>query len=299
MARSRMDWSDLQFILAVADRGSLGAAARTLGVNHTTVLRRIQAFESAHGVRLFDRLSSGHAPTGAGEAAQDTARSIAELVEELEGRIAGEDLRLEGTLRIATTDTLMASILPGILAAFQKEHPAVEMDVSVGTDLANLAKREADVAVRVTAAPQETLIGRRIGAVAMAVYRTAKEEAPLAQMPALLSEKWVALSGDLVGTSVGRWMRANVGEEQIACRTDSLVSLAQAAAAGMGLAALPVYLGDHAPGLRRASAPIELRPMPSLWILSHRDLRRTAKVRAFVNFAAAALLRERKRLAGR
>ncbi|SKB75488.1 DNA-binding transcriptional regulator, LysR family [Sphingopyxis flava] len=298
MARSRMDWSDLQFILAVADRGSLGAAARTLGVNHTTVLRRIQAFEKAHGVRLFDRLPSGHALTGAGEAAQDIARSIAELVEELEGRIAGEDLRLEGTLRIATTDTLMASILPGILAAFQKEHPAVEMDVSVGSDLANLGKREADVAIRVTAAPQETLIGRKIGVVAMAVYRTAADEAPLAQMPALLSEKWVALSGDLAGTSVGRWMRANVGEGQIACRIDNFISLAQAAAAGMGLAALPVYLGDYAPGLRRASAPIHLRPIPSLWILSHRDLKRSAKVRAFVNFGAAALLRERKRLAG-
>ena len=243
-------------------------------------------------------MSSGHALTGAGEAAQDIARSIAELVEELEGRIAGEDLRLEGTLRIATTDTLMASILPGILAAFQKEHPAVEMDVSAGSDLANLGKREADVAIRVTAAPQETLIGRKIGEVAMAVYRTATNEAPLAQMPALLCEKWVALSGDLAGTSVGRWMRANVGEGQIACRIDNFISLAQAAAAGMGLAALPVYLGDYAPGLRRASTPIHLRPIPSLWILSHRDLKRSAKVRAFVNFAAAALLRERKRLAG-
>ncbi len=298
MTSRRIDWSDLQFVLAVADRGSLAAAARALGVNHTTVLRRVQAFEAAHGMRLFDRLASGYAVTAAGERALSAARSIAGLVEELEGRISGQDLRLEGPLLIATTDTIMASLLPPVLAAFHQEHPAVQLQVSTGTDIANLARREADVAIRVTHSPPEMLIGRRISGVAMAIYRASADPTEAADSAALLEEDWVALSDGLAETAVGRWMRLNVAEEHIVLRTDGFLALGRAAAAGIGLAALPVYFGDSVPDLKRASPAVELRPAPSLWVLSHRDLKRTARVRAFVDVAASALLRQRARLEG-
>ena len=297
MTPGRVDWSDLQFVLAVANRGSLAAAARALGVNHSTVLRRVQAFEAAHGVRLFDRLPSGYALTAAGETTLMVARSIADMVEDLEGRISGEDLRLEGPLRITTTDTIMASILPPVLAGFHELHPAVQLEVSVGTDIANLARREADVAIRVTSSPPYTLIGRRISAVAMRIYRTSTDPSALTDVAALLHEKWVGLSDGFADTAVDRWMRANVEDEQVVLRTDSFVSLARAAAAGLGLVALPVYLGDSMQDLKRASPVVELQPRPSLWILSHRDLKRTTRVRAFVEFSASALGRERGQIA--
>src|SRR3712207_1272522 len=116
---SRIDWEDLRFVLAVADARSLAAAARALGVNHTTVLRRVVAFEERLGVRLFDRLASGYALTAGGEELLATARGMAEIVAGLERKLAGQDLRLEGTLRVTTTDTLMASILPSLLARFR------------------------------------------------------------------------------------------------------------------------------------------------------------------------------------
>jgi DNA-binding transcriptional LysR family regulator len=298
VTRRRIDWTDLQFVLAVATRGSVAAAARALGVNHTTVLRRVQAFERSHGVRLFDRLPSGYAMTAAGEDLLAGARSVADMVDDLERRIAGQDLRLEGELRVTTTDTLMSSILPPILGDFQRRHPAVRLDVSVATELANLGRREADLAIRVTTSPPEMLIGRRICAVRMAIYRASTDPRPPARLPELLGEKWIDLADAFAETSVGRWMRAHVHEDQIVLRTDNFVAMSRAAAAGIGLAALPAYLGDSIPDLKRASPVISLQPTPALWILSHKDLRQTARVRAFSEFVGAALNRERDRIEG-
>ena len=298
MTRRSIDWTDLQFVLAVANRGSVAAAARKMGVNHTTVLRRIQAFEASHGIRLFDRLATGYSLTPGGERVLAAARSIAEVVDDLEGRIAGQDLRLEGLLRITTTDTLMSSILPPILADFQRQHPAVKLDVSVSTDVANLGRREADVAIRISSAPPDTLIGRRICSVGMAIYRAAADALPPQELGALLDEKWVDLSDAFTETSVGHWMRTHVPEERVVLRTDNFVSMTRAAAAGIGLAALPTFLGDAVPDLKRASQVIALRPPPGLWILSHQDLRRTARVRAFTEFAGNALVLRRERIEG-
>src|SRR3712207_7391952 len=109
-----IDWEDLRYVLAVADASSLASAARGLGVNHTTVLRRVNAFEERLGLRLFDRLPTGYALTAGGEELLAAARRMAETVTELERKLSGQDLRLEGTLRVTTTDTLMASLLPPV-----------------------------------------------------------------------------------------------------------------------------------------------------------------------------------------
>src|SRR5688500_17425447 len=110
-----MEWDDLRYVLALADAGSLAGAARALGVNHTTVLRRVGAFEKRLGLRLFERLPAGDVPTAGGEELIAAARRVDETVVALERRIAGQDLRLAGALRVTTTDTLMASLLPEIL----------------------------------------------------------------------------------------------------------------------------------------------------------------------------------------
>src|SRR4051794_37500716 len=109
-----MDWNDLRFLLAVADGGSLSAAARALDVNHTTVLRRIARFETELGLRLFERLPTGYALTKGGDALAAAARQVEETVTAVERRIEGEDLRLSGVVRVATTDTLSMFVLPPI-----------------------------------------------------------------------------------------------------------------------------------------------------------------------------------------
>ena len=292
----RIDWDDLRYVLAVAEYGSVAAGARALGVNHTTVLRRINALEAAQAVRLFERLPTGYALTAGGEELLAAARQMGEVVTALERRLAGQDLRLEGSLRATTIDTLMVSVLPTILAAFRAAHPGVQIEISVSNTIANLTKRDADVAIRPTDDPPETLVGRRVAGVAFALYKARSSEfpegMPLAELP------WVAPGDTLAESTVARWMRAMLPAIVPVLRADSLVSLREAVASGSGVAALSCYLGDSDARL------VRLRPDPlparlSLWVLTHADLRCTARIRAFTDFVVDALSRERDLLEGR
>lgn len=124
------DWDDLRFVLAVARAGSLAGAARALRVNHTTVLRRLSAYEARLGVRLFERLPTGYVPTAPGAEMVAGLAHIDAAIHDVERRAAGRDRRLSGTVRLATTDTLMASVLPGALAALRAAHPGIAVEVS-------------------------------------------------------------------------------------------------------------------------------------------------------------------------
>lgn len=277
----RIDWTDLQFVVALAGSGSLAAAARALGVSHTTVLRRVAALEESQGVRLFDRLRSGYALTAGGEEILAAAQSMANVVNDLERRLAGQDLRLEGVVRIATVDTLLASVLPPILAAFHLAHPAVTMELSASASLANLTRREADIAIRVSGAPPEHLVGRRICSVGLAIYGARSvQRGPLGQ-PDWMSRNWVGPSDALADTSVATWMRDHLAGAEVVLRADSIMGMAHAAEAGIGLAPLPCYLGDFMPGLQRVSSgPIALERPAHLWVLTHDDMRGSARIRA-------------------
>jgi len=294
----RIDWEDLQTVLAVAEAGSLAGAARRLGVNHTTVLRRIAGFEQRLGLRLFDRLPGGYALTAGGEELAAAARGMAATVEALERRLAGQDLRLEGTLRVATADTLTASLLPPLLAQFRELHPGIVLEVTTANLMANLTRRDADVAIRPVADPPETLVGRRVAGIAFAAYAAASQPAARAGTVDPAAHPWVAPDDSLAGTSVARWMRQTLPDAAIALRADSLVELRHAARTGIGLAALPCYLGDTSEGLVRIATPTVPEPA-ALWVLTHEDLRRTARVSAFTEFMGAALVRQRDLLEGR
>jgi DNA-binding transcriptional LysR family regulator len=294
----RLDWGDLRVLVAVAEEGSLAAAARALGVNHTTVLRRVNAFEARAGVRLFDRLPAGYAPTAAGEELLAAARAVAATVTELERRLAGADARPEGTVRLTTTDTLMASVLPPVLAGFAAAHPGIAVEVSTAGALADLERRDADLALRASPEAPGGLVGRRLAAVAFGVYAAPERlrGAPLAGPAELASHPWVAPGEALANTAAARWLRREHPGIRPALLCDSFVAMRDAAAAGAGLAALPCYLGDTSPALRRALP----EPVPALqgelWLLVHPDLRGVARVRALAEAVAAALGRGEGRM---
>ena len=291
-----LEWDDLRYVLAVASAGSLAGAARSLGVNHTTVLRRVGAFEKRLGLRLFERLPTGYVLTAGGEELIAAARHIDDTVTTLERKLAGQDLRLSGTVRVTTTDTLMGSILPEILAEFREGHSGVQVEVAISNLMFNLTKRDADVAIRPAKDPPETLIGRRVAKIAFAIYGSPQY---LAKHKAkdLAGHRWVGPDDSLAGTSVAQWMRSELPESEITLRADSLFGLRQAAQAGLGLAALPCYLGDTAPSLVCMHRPIPAMET-ALWILTHEDLRHTARIRAFTDFAANAFSRRRSLLEG-
>lgn len=290
---ARIDnWDDLRLFLAVARAGSLSGAAREVGVNHSTVFRRIGAFEDSLGVRLFDRLPSGYALTAAGEEMQASAERVEAEIAALDRRVTGQDLRLSGVVRITTVDMLAQGLLPRHLVAFRRAYPGIEIELTVGNATLSLTRREADVALRVGNQPPETLVGRRVGRLVFAVYGAAeagRATAPLAERP------WIGLNAEhapLVSA-----FEAFLPGVRPGFRVSSVAAAIAAARAGIGLATLPCGIADLDPGLTRI-APLPESFTLDLWLLTHEDLRRTARIRAFLDFMAEVLAEEAPLLEG-
>lgn len=163
-------WDDFRLILAVAEAGTLSGAGRRLGLSHATVFRHLGGIEGRLGVKLFDRARTGYTPTLAGEEVAAAARRIETEVLEVERRVVGQDLRPSGTLRVTTTDSLLFGLLSPILAEFRKAYRDISLEIAVSNELFSLPKREADVAIRPSLAPPETLVGRNVGTIAQAIY---------------------------------------------------------------------------------------------------------------------------------
>lgn len=269
-----IDWDDLHILLAIAETGSLNAAAARLAVNHTTVLRRLGAIEKRLGTRLFERSPSGQALTPAVEDALPALLRMADAALEAERRFLGAVTALSGTLRVTTTDTISVTLAGGLIGAFQQLHPDVTIELTTSNVFANLTRREADVAIRPASGVPETLVGRRVGAIAFAVYASEG-----CQNPDALA--WIGLDDSLASSAIARWLAANV-TAGFAVRCDSLVAACELSAAGIGRAVLPRYLGDADPRLRIVA---QLDIAGELWILTHADLARSARVRAFTAFA--------------
>ena len=295
--QAKQDWDDFRFVLRVAEKGSLAAGARALGVNHTTALRRVHAFERRLGVRLFERLAKGYVLTAPGEELMRTAQQMDEMATSMERRISGRDLRLTGTVRVTTTDSLVASIVPGHLAAFRAKHPDVHLELTTSNAMLSLSKRDADVAIRPSGRPPENLVGRRIAEIAFALY-AAPAYLAAHRTRDLARHLWIAPDDSLAQTAVAEWTARELPHATVVVRTDSFVAMRTAATAGLGVAALPCYLGDLEPRLERLRGPVP-NLTSELWILTHEDLRSTARIRAFSEFMGAALARDRALIQGR
>lgn len=296
-AMHKLDWNDLRYLLAVAQHGSLTRAAHALAVNHSTVLRRIARFERQLSVRLFERLPAGYVLTAAGEALANSAREISETVTAVERRIVGEDLRLSGNVRVTTTDTLALWILPPLLERFRQAHPAVQVELVSGNAQVDLSRREADVAVRPTLRPPDHLLGRRVCRVAYAPYAASSYLEQHRARTALPKHHWVAPDDSMATSVVGRYMRRHLSAAAVSFRANSLAVLAHAAKAGLGAAVLPCYLGEST-GLTRIREPLD-EVGTDLWLLTHADLRKTARVRALLDFLTDAFAEQKALIEGR
>lgn len=286
-----IDWDDLRVALAVADAGSLAGAARALNVNHTTALRRLDALESRLDTRLFDRQRGGYLPTEAGELLAQEARAIAPRVADIERRLLGRDLRLTGQVRVTTAFVTMAYLLPSALAGFARAQPGIEVEVAESGTLLDLSRRQADVAIRISKVVPEHWVGRELGQVRYRVYaRRGAEGLPQADTPIeqlLAQAPWVSFERE-PSNSFGRWMRANIPPQQVRLRVDIFNSMVAMLRTGLGVGVLPVFAADAEPELVPVSGFIDALDMP-LWILVHPDLRRTGRIRAFMQHVGDAL----------
>lgn len=281
-----MPWDDLRMFLAIARAGSLAGAARSLSVNHSTVFRRINGFEENLGVRLFDRMGTGYALTVAGEEMRASAERVEREIDRLDRRITGQDLRLEGSLVVTTTDTIAQHILMPHVVKFRDAYPGIDLDLIIENANVNMSKRQADVAIRPTRAPPETLVGRRISTLAFAVYAS---KVYMRGRPANLGEHyWVRLDDSLMHLAADQWFRRTLPDAKSVLTTNSVLGLQLGCEANLGAAILPCFMADTNPKLLRIGQPID-EAASMLWLLTHEDLRHTARVRAFMDFMADAL----------
>lgn len=270
------DLNDLRDIAAIAAAGSLAGAARALGVNHATIYRRLEAIEAHLGVRLFEREGGRYATTAAGEELARIGEAITAQAEDGLRKVAGQDLRASGEVRLTTTDTVAGLVMP-LLRDCRLRWPEIRLQLLAANSFLSLARRDADIAVRPTDAPPEQLIGRRIGTLAMAAYGARTFMARLGPRP-LAEQQWIALDDSLGAHRTLAWLAGVVALPSVALRVNSLALAARACADGLGLAVLPCFLGDQLPDLQRVTAPIPACAT-GLWLLMHPDLRDMARVR--------------------
>ncbi len=290
------DWDDVRYFLAVARQGSLSAAARLLGVNHSTVLRRIAGLEAALGVRLFDKLPRGYVLTAAGEDLHRTALSMEETYAAASRRLSGRDAQLHGTLRVTTVDIMAMHVLPRHLVAFRALHPGIRVDVTVAEASLSLTRREADVAIRLIAEPPDNLVGRALSGLAFAPYGLPGVAGP--EGTALAAAPWVGLDESFDHTVMARWMKDEIPSDRVVCRVNAVATLIELVRGGVGLGLLPCAVADRMPELRRVAPPVSDSDT-RVWLLTHRDLRLMGRVRAFLDFMAGALGGDRDLLEGR
>ena len=276
------DWDDLRYFLAVERAGSLSGAAKRLNVNHSTVLRRLGSLEKKLGVRLYERLPTGYAMTRAGEALRDRLTGVAEQIEAAQRQLSGLDLKLSGTIRLTSTDTLIRGLLMPHLARFRQQYPGIRVQIVMNNTLLSLTKREADVAVRPSNRPPENLVGRRVGRIQTAIYASRAYLEANARRKDWIEHDWVAPDEGLAHLAQAKWVREHIPEERIATRVDSLVGMVEAVRHGLGVGMLLCLLGEPERELVRLAPPSAALDT-QVWVLTHRDLRNVARIKALTD----------------
>ncbi len=270
-----MQWDDARIFLAVAREGSFSGAAKRLGVQHSTVSRRIRALEEKLATPLVERKASGYVLTEAGEELKQSACRIENELLSFEGAVSGQNQDIAGELRVTAIANMASTVLMPYFARFSAAYPRIELNVQVTNNSVSLSERDADVAIRQTNKPLETLIGTCLTTVASAVYGSREYCAAVTSGQA--AEKWIGVDCcDYHRT----WTRQAWSQGEHEFYVDETSLTLAALKQGLGVGFLPCFLGDSDPGLVRFREPEKQHEL-GLWLLYHRDLRNTKRVALF------------------
>lgn len=277
-----MNWDDLRFVLAVGRGGTLAAASQSLGVHYTSVARRVKQFEDSLGTRLFDHHPRKLVLTPAGEELIRVAERMENEVFAVDRELLGKDARLSGPLRITSTDTIAMTHCKDF-AEFAELHPDVELELTAGISLQNLSKREADVALRSTKKPPEHMVGRQVATLRFAPFAMPKlieivgAETPMEDWPWV---HWIEQGGRQHWSP---WLDQVAAGKRKIITVDNGAVFTQMVVSGSCAGFLPGATAALNPALQRIGPWRPELDIP-LWILTHPDLRHTARIRAFMKF---------------
>lgn len=296
---SALSLTDLPLILALARARTLAGAAERLDIDLSTVFRRLNALEHRLRVRLFDRSPRGYQLTAAGERAAAAAERVETELLAVDREISGRDQQLSGVLRVTASETLSHAVLPRLFARFHDTHPRIQLVLSIDNRTLDLGRREADVALRVRRPADPSLFGRRLTGIAWAFYGPRSMTGNLRRDGASFNFSRLAVIGwdEPAVVIASEWVAEHVPEDRVSYRSNSLVNQLMAVSAGIGVALLPCYLADRDDSVRRIS-PVLPDLASELWIVTHQDLRNTARIRTFLSVIGDAIAGQRRAFEG-
>lgn len=297
-----MDWDAYRYFLAVADTGSLSAAARSLNVSQPTVGRQVQVLEQALKVRLFDRRPDGYGITEAGQRILGLVRDIDGSMQVIERRVGGENGKLAGKVRITAAQGIGTYWLPSQIYRLAEHYPEIDIELSVCVPTLDLGRHQADIAIRMGDPGDDSLIGRCVakacfGLFAANSYLERRGEPKC--LEDLAGHDIIESTGEIANLPQAKILRdysGGGGSARFGC--DNLLTQFSAMTAGCGLLAVPIYMAGVAPHIRRVLADsfdVEV----DLWLLTHRDNKETARVRAVIEHLCDTVRRDHEILTGR
>ncbi len=294
------DWNDLRYLLAIAREGSTLSAAKALGVSQPTVQRRLAALEERIERKLVEHNPTGYRLTELGKALLPHAVDVERSVEAFQRQLMSAGEELTGTLRVTCPEGLASRLLAPVLEAFREKHPGLRVDLIMTDRRLDLAKGEAEVALRIHEPGDDQLIARRIANSPWAVFASRsyiKRHSRPQRWEDLDQHAIIEFAGELADNHAARWLREVAPKATIAIRGNSMLGVLAAVKSGAGLAPLPMLLGGAEDGLE----PV-LESIPEidtkLYLVIHADLKRTPRVRAFCDFVVAEMARLRPLITG-
>lgn len=286
-----MDWNSLKVFLAIARCGSLSGAAADLAVNHSTIFRRINAFEETLAVKLFERINNNYELTALGHELLELAQSIETSVAGIERHILGKDFQPKGTVKITAPNNIAYRYLPGYITDFNRLYPDIQLELLVSNQAFNMSNRQADIAIRATPSPPEHLIGRQLSTLHWSVFGSkkyaAKRTLPV-NLKGLDGHSLIGATGALKQLPGFVWLEKHY-KSQIVTRCDDLTAMSYFVESGQGLALLPEDQSRH--GLIKLFVVQQSKPS-HLWLLTHPDLRNVERIKRVMQYLSNAFSNE-------
>lgn len=272
----KISWDDIQTVLMLVRHGSLAGSAQALGINYTTVARRIQRAEDGLGLLLFERLQDGYRPTQAAQQLVEHAEKMEQAEHNLMRQIQGDDDALSGELIITAPQLLISNFLSPVLNEFSKTYPSIDLRILATNEILNLARREADLAIRISNTPGDTLTGVRLMAQHTASFANQTQADKISQDPKSNID-WIIYDGN---PNIPKGVSEQFPHNKVRLRFDDMVAILGATQAGLGVARLPLFLGRTTPGLVQVPV-LPPQPYADIWVVGHPDVWPSAKPSAF------------------
>ncbi|TDQ63680.1 DNA-binding transcriptional LysR family regulator [Maritalea mobilis] len=282
------DWDDYRFLLAVFEAQNISRAAKRLNVNHATVSRRLAALEESIGAQLFERKPEGYELTEAGLVMVSAAHTMQKALADADQLVRANDESLSGVVTLSAPENLIHAVILPKLNAFKADYPNIGVNLDSADDVKSIHNHDADIALRVTNAPAEGLVGRKLVARHMALYAS-REYCKARDAATDQIDHWIGRTND---PKTPKWVTTHYPRATASVRVSSNIALHQAARAGLGIAQLPCRIGDDDPKLQRV-APFKAEKDRDLWLLYNPNMRQTPRLQAVAKFLTNLILAEK------